>query len=111
MLLFMAVNLGSIMGLILLIMTDKIRDRRALTAHFLFSMTLSFVLCFGKALERGGFKNFMPRDILLCMIVVIRTFTCNILSAIWTRGGTEALKREAKALPGNLWHFLYESRD
>lgn len=107
-LLLTTANLVSIIGSIFLVMTDNTRDRRALNAHFLISMTLSFVLCLSKAVERGGFGKFTEGDIVLCTLLVMWMHTCSMLSAIWIRGGTGALVCEAKAVPGNLWHFLYE---
>lgn len=81
-----------------------------MTAHFLISATLSFLLCFSKSIERGGFEEFTPEDLVLCVIMVIWKITCGMVSAIWMRGGLKALKREAMAVPGNLWLALYEGR-
>lgn len=71
-----------------------------MTAHFLISATLSFLLCFSKLIERGGFKESTPEDFVLCVIMVIWTITRGMVSAIWMRGGLKALKREANGGTG-----------
>ncbi len=100
--------ISSIVGSILVVMTDQTKDRSAMTAHLLISAAISCALCLSKCMEKGGFMRFTQEDFSLCSKLVIWTVTCGMLSAIWIRGGVEALKREAKAVPGNLWLFMYE---
>lgn len=105
---FVWIYVSSIIGSILVTLTDKTPERAALTAHFVISAAMSFILCISKFIEKGGLKGFTGKDFGFCIKMVIWTVTCGMLSAIWIRRGVEGLKREAKAVPGNLWLFLYE---
>ena len=87
---------------------DQTEYRAAITSHFFISATIICVLYLSKSIERNGFKNFTMEDIILCLKLAIWTITFGMLSAIWMRGGVEGLKREAKAVLGNLWLSLYE---
>ena len=76
--------------------------------HFGISTILSMVLFLSKSIERRGYKKFTEEDVYLCLTLVIWMYSCGMLSAILVRGGVGGLKREVKAVPGNLWKFLYE---
>lgn len=105
---FVWIYVSSIIGSILLTLTDNTSEREALTAHLVISAVMSFILCISKFIEKGGFEGFTGEDFGLCMKMVIWTVTCGMLSAIWIHRGVEGLNGEAKAVPGNLWLFLYE---
>lgn len=105
---FVWIYVSSIIGSILLTLTDQTPEREALTAHFIISAVMSFILCISKFIEKAPFKAFTGEDFGFCMKMVIWTVTSGMLSAIWIRRGVEGLKREAKAVPGNLRLFLYE---
>ena len=97
---------------LLLIGKDQTEHRAAMITHFYISSTIILVLRCSKELDKGReWGDFGPmddEDMLFCWRLSIWTYTCGMLSAIWIRGGVEALKREAKAVPGNLWLCMYE---
>lgn len=99
--------IGSIIGCINLIEADETQDRGALIVHFRMSMVMSVILCISRFIEKGGLGGFTSEDFNLCMNMAIWTVTGSMLSAIWVRRGVEGLKREAEAVPGNLWLFVY----
>lgn len=98
----------SIAGAIVMIEMDRTKERRAMATHFMISAWLSFVLCLGKASSVGSVTWMTVEDFVVCVNMVIWTITVGMISAIWMRGGLEALKREAMAVPGNLWLAMYE---
>lgn len=95
----------SIAGAIVMIEMDRTKERRAMATHFMISVALSFVLCCSKAISVARMTD---ADFDICVNMVIWTITVGMISAIWMRGDLEALKREAMAVPGNLWLAVYE---
>ena len=91
----------------LLIISDQTEDCGAMTTHFVLGVIISILVCFGRSHDKDVTTG---REMYVRLNLVIWTMTCSMVSAIWMRGGLRALKREAMAVPGNLWLALYESK-
>lgn len=103
-----------IAGSYFLTMSDRTEYRAAMDSHFTISMLVALMLCFGKVaekvMERVTVKVLVQDVLVLCSKWIMWAITLGMVSAIWMRGGLQALKREVMAVPGNLWIILYEGR-
>lgn len=97
----------TLLSLLYVLVFDGTEDKNALNLHFTLSYAFCRLFCLGVFLSRIFGSGLTVRDFFLCWKIVSMTFTCGMLSAVWMHGGVEALKREMRAVPSNLWTILY----